>query len=309
MELRQMRYFLAVAEELHFGRAANRLGIQQPPLSRQIKNLETELAVTLFDRTNRRVRLTPAGKYLMASAAAVVEQADRIRNAVGLIQDGQAGLVRIGYVGSAMHSVLPDLLRGLRLRYPEIYPELVELDGESQVHALQSGDLDVGFLRPPIRAKNLDMHVGLEEPFVLVLPSGHRLAEARELPLDALADESFIGFCRSCAPGMADRIVQICNDAGFSPRVVHETSQLNALLRLVEIGFGYSIVPTSVQAGYKLSLCFRELNDVSQRAQLAVLYREDGRKGPGGTLIEMIRTLGPAGFRAEAVRASGEGSQ
>lgn len=294
MELRHLRYFLAVAEELHFGRAAVRLGIKQPPLSRQIKSLETELGAVLFNRTNRRVELTPAGKYLKASAAAVIEQADRVRNTVGLIQEGQAGLVRIGYVGSAMHSVLPDLLRALRTSYPEIYPELVELDGDCQVRALQAGEIDVGFLRPPIRAEDLDMRVVLEEPFALVVPLSHKASEAEELTLDALADEPFIGFCRSCAPGMADQVVQICNDAGFSPRIVHETSQLNALLRLVESGFGYSIVPSSVRIGYDLNLAFREIEETHHRAQLAAIYHASERTGPAETLIEMIRARDPS---------------
>lgn len=293
MELRHLRYFLAVAKELHFSRAAERLGIKQPPLTRQIKNLEAELGVVLFDRTSRRVRLTPSGRYLKDAAAKVIEQADRIRNTIGLIQEGTAGLVRIGYVGSAMHSVLPALLRDLQERYPEIYPEFVELDNDGQVRALKSGEIDVGFVRTPISAEGLTMHLVLEETFSLVLPAGHRLATGAGIRLEALAREPFLGFCRDCAPGMADQILQICNDAGFSPRIVHETTQLNALLRLVESGLGYSIVPSSVRSGYDLKLEFIELAGVPQRAQLSAIYDSCVLSSPARTLIELIER--PAG--------------
>lgn len=288
MELRHLRYFLAVADELHFGRAATRLGIKQPPLSRQIQNLEAELGVTLFERTNRRVELTAYGRFLRDGAEKLIEQADRLRNSIGLIRSGTAGRVRIGYVGSAMHSILPALLRDLRRSHPQIYPEFSEMDGDAQVQAMLSGEIDVGFLRPPIRASELSMHIVLEEPFALVLPADHRLARAKRIRLDALAEEPFVGFCRACAPGMADDIVAICNDAGFSPRTVHETTQLNALLRLVESGLGYSIVPASVRSGYDLSLRFVELAAIPQRAQLAAIFHPRMHTAPTETVMAML---------------------
>lgn len=288
MELRHLRYFLAVAEELHFSRAAERLGIKQPPLSRQIKNLESELGVTLFDRTNRRVELTPAGRYLKEVASTLLLQSDQIRNTIGLIQEGNAGFVRIGYVGSAMHSILPALLRDLRRRYPDIHPELFELDNGAQVRGIKSGELDIGFVRTPINAGGLITRMVLEETFSLVLSSWHRLAEATEISLRSLADEPFIGFCRDCAPGMADQILQICNDAGFSPREVHSTTQLNAVLRLVESGFGFSIVPSSVRAGYDLNLRFVELTDIPQRAQLSAIYNEQLLTDTARTLLDLV---------------------
>ncbi|MFC2082510.1 LysR family transcriptional regulator [Candidatus Bipolaricaulota bacterium] len=295
MEFRHLRYFLAVAEELHFSRAAARLAIKQPPLSRQIKNLESKLGVTLFNRTNRRVELTPAGRYLKEAASTVLLQSDQIKNTIRLIQEGTGGFVRIGYVGSAMHSVLPALLRDLRERYPDIHPELFELDNGSQVRAIKSGELDIGFVRTPISAEGLVTRTLLEETFSLVLASSHRLAHSPEIDLQLLADEPFIGFCRDCAPGMADQILQICNAAGFSPLAVHSTTQINALLRLVEIGLGYSIVPSSVRAGYDLNLRFIELIDVPQRAQLSAIYNPQHLAGTALTLMSLVEHAGEGG--------------
>ncbi|MBN1858315.1 LysR family transcriptional regulator [Candidatus Bipolaricaulota bacterium] len=293
MDLKRLHYFLAVAEELHFGRAAERLQIKQPPLSRQIQNLEQELAVKLFDRTHRRVALTPSGLYLKAAASKLLAQADLIQHTVGLMQEGTAGFVRIGYVGSAMHAVVPALLRELHQRYPSIYPELFELDSDAQIRALHSGEIDIGFARTPIHAERLVMYPVLDETFSLVVPLGHRVAAASTLDLAALANEPFIGFSRSCAPGMADQILQICSDAGFSPRIVHSTSQLNTLLRLVESGLGYSIVPSSVRAGYDLNLAYIDLVDVPQRAQLAAIYDPQLVSGAVRTLLHLISRRDP----------------
>jgi DNA-binding transcriptional LysR family regulator len=291
MDLRHLRYFLAVADELHFGRAAERLSIKQPPLSRQIQNLESELGVMLFDRAHRRVVLTPSGRYLKEAASKLLAQADRIRNTIGLMKEGAAGIVRIGYVGSAMHSILPVILRELPKRYPEIHPELYELDNDTQVRELRAGLIDIGFARAPLDAEGLDVRAVLDETFSLVLPSAHRTAARETIDLKELADEPYIGFCRDCAPGLADQIMKVCNDAGFSPRIVHSTSQLNALLRLVESGFGFSIVPSSVRAGYALDLRFIELVDVPHRAQLSAIYSPQHVSSSTKTLLDLIEEI------------------
>ncbi|TFH11524.1 MAG: LysR family transcriptional regulator [Candidatus Atribacteria bacterium] len=288
MELRHLRYFLMVAEELHFGRAAERLAIKQPPLSRQIMNLESELGVRLFDRSHRRVTLTPSGRYLKDAATNLFAQTELIRNTVGLMKEGMAGVVRIGYVGSAMHSILPGLLRELSERYPEIHPEFFELDNDTQIRELTSGLIDIGFVRTPLHAEGLALLAVLEETFSLVLSADHRLAADPDISLDALADEPYVGFCRECAPSLADQILKICNDAGFSPRIVHSTSQLNALLRLVESGFGYSIVPTSVRSGYNLNLRFVELVHVPHRAQLSAIYNPQLLSSTAKTVLDLI---------------------
>ena len=291
MELRHLRYFLAVAEELHFGRAAEKLGIKQPPLSRQIKDLEEELGVRLFDRTNRRVELTPSGRYLKQSAARIGEQADQIRNTIGRIHEGTAGLVRIGYVGSAMHSILPCLLRTLYETYPKICTELHELDGAAQVQALRSGELDIGFVWTPIQASGLATHILREEPFAVVLPAENRLSKAEAATLRPLAEIPYIGFSRTCAPGLTGQILHICNEAGFSPHIVHETSQLNTLLRLVEAGFAYSIVPSSVKVGYNLALRFIDLSQSPHRAQLSAIHASSIPSGAARTLLDLMERI------------------
>jgi DNA-binding transcriptional LysR family regulator len=287
MKLRHLRYFLAVAEELHFGRAATRLAIKQPPLSRQIQSLESSLGVQLFDRTKRHVKLTSSGRYLKEAASKLLMQADQIQNTIGLMQEGKAGFVSIGYVGSAMHSILPALLRDLQECYPGIYPELCELGNDEQVRGLKSGEIDIGFVRTPISAEGLATRVMLNETFSLILPLDHRLASSSTIDLRALSDEPFIGFGRGCAPGMDDQILHICNDVGFSPRIIHSTTQLNTLLRLVESGLGYSIVPSSVRAGYALRLKFVDLVDVPQRAQLSAIYCPERISNTAQTFIDL----------------------
>ncbi|MCG8604685.1 LysR family transcriptional regulator [bacterium] len=274
MDLRQLRYFIAVAECLHFGKAAERLFMAQPPLSRQIKQLEEELGVTLFNRNKRKVMLTTQGDFLYQEALKVFTQLEAIQNSLKLIDQGTAGQISIGYVGAAMHCILPELLVRLRTVYPDVNTVLRELTNDKQIQAIGSGELDVGFLRTPVRVDELVVRTIHKETFSVVLPLGDDWPNGKETTLADLADKPFIAFSRECGPGLIDPIIRICNKNGFSPRIVHETSQIHSIVRLVESGLGYSVVPTSVCHGYDLRVRFVELDRFNERAELAMVYKK-----------------------------------
>jgi DNA-binding transcriptional LysR family regulator len=278
MDLRQLRYFIAVAECLHFGKAAERLFMAQPPLSRQIKQLEEELGVTLFNRNKRKVMLTTQGDFLYRETLKVFTHLEAIKNSLKLIDQGVAGQISIGYVGAAMHCILPELLVRLRTVYPTVNTVLAEMTNDKQIQAIRSGELDVGFLRTPVRVDELVVRTIHKETFSLVLPLGDEWPNGKETTLAALADKPFIAFSRECGPGLIDPIIKICNKNGFSPRIVHETSQIHSIVRLVESGLGYSIVPTSVCHGYDLKVRFIELDSFRERAELAMVYKKADMK-------------------------------
>jgi DNA-binding transcriptional LysR family regulator len=288
LDLRRLRYFLAVAEELHFGRAALRLGIEQPPLSRQIQELEKELGVRLLDRSRRRVQLTEFGAYLQVEAGRLLDQAELVRHNVRLLEEGTSGTVRIGYVGAAMYSLLPSVLTTLGRRYPGLRTQLVELGNDEQVRAVRAGQIDVGFVRSPVEARDLLVRTAFREPYAIVMPAAHPLARRGRVSLADLADDPFIGFARPCAPGMVDEIHALCRRAGFSPRLTHSTSQIHTIVRLVGCGLGYSIVPASVNRGRDPDVRFVPLKSVPERTSLSVLAHPGTRSLPARRVLELV---------------------
>ncbi len=272
MDLKKLRYFLVLADELHFARAAARLFIAQPPLSRQIRQLEKELGVELLVRTKRTVKLTAAGEYLRREAAALFAQVAALEGQVKLVGQGTLGQVKIGYVGAVMHTLLPSWLTELGRAYPHIGTVLEELPNQAQVDALRAGRLDLGFVRSPVAGDSLAAVPVLTETFSLVLAAAHPLAAKPDLALADLAGEPFICFSRDCAPAMVDAIFALCRAAGFAPRKAHETSQINTILRLVESGLGWSVVPSGVADGYRLNLRYVELAGSPERAEVSLLY-------------------------------------
>jgi DNA-binding transcriptional LysR family regulator len=275
VELRHLKYFLALADELHFGKAAEKLFIAQPPLSRQIMELEAGLGVKLFNRNKRNVELTPAGQYLMKEAKNVLYQVDNIKEQIKSIGAGLNGQLKIGYVGAAMHSVLPEILSRVNKNYPEIKTTLYELSNEEQKNAVLSGQIDVGFVRVPILHDRLISEKIFEETFSIVISMNHPLAVRKRIKLIDLAEEQFISFSSVCGRGMTDSIMSICHKAGFTPKISHETSQINTIIRLVESGIGYSIVPTSTKDSYKLNIKFIELKKFPERALMFLLYTKE----------------------------------
>jgi DNA-binding transcriptional LysR family regulator len=246
IEIRHLRYFIAVAETLHFGKAAEKLGMAQPPLSQQIKNLERVLGYALFDRTTRGVRLTRVGQFLV----------ERARNTVAKMRDdvemtrrlgaGKEGVLNVGFSGSIMFTPLPRAIRAYRRMYPNVELRLRELVTAEQVPALLDGTLAIGFLRDGEAADGLLIEPVFRESFIAVLPKAHRLARKTAItPID-LKDEPFVLFARRTGNLAFDRTVACCEAAGFRPNIVQEAPQWPTVLRLVAAGLGVSLAPTCV---------------------------------------------------------------
>lgn len=272
VELRHLRYFIAVAEELHFGRAARRLHMAQPPLSHQIQALERELKAALFLRTKRSVALTEAGRVLLEEARVILR---RVAEAERLVQEaasGTIGVLRAGFVLSASYSLLPFAIRDFRSRYPGVELTLREVSPSEQVRRLTSGEIDVGILRLPIDCPGLESVPVFDEALVAALPSGHPLAEKGSLPLQALAREPFILFPRRHGPGLFDVIQEACREAGFSPRVVEEPGEMSSILAFVAGGLGVSLVPESLAGHLADRITYRMLEASRTCTQLAAVF-------------------------------------
>ncbi|WP_222050007.1 LysR substrate-binding domain-containing protein [Modestobacter lapidis] len=247
MDLRHLRYFLAVAEELHFGRAAARLHIAQPPLSQQIQRLERELGLKLFERDRRHVRLTPAGEVLQVEARRTLAQADRLLDVAADVRTGGFGRVRVGFVGSSLYGQLPALLRAVRQQAPQVTLSAVELESGPQLAGLIEDTLDLGVLRPPASTPSLAVQVIEEEELVAALPEDHPLPVGRPVALADLAEEPFVLFTREHGEGFWQVVVQACGQAGFSPNIVFNAEHVHTMVGLVASGMGVSLVPQAVR--------------------------------------------------------------
>ncbi|MFC1563664.1 LysR substrate-binding domain-containing protein [candidate division KSB1 bacterium] len=289
MELRHLKYFLVLSEELHFGRAAKKLFIAQPPLSRQIKNLEEELGVKLFERTKKYVRLTPYGEYLREESQKIFTHVEMIKNHLSLLNKGITGQITIGYIGSVMHSLLPQVLKILKVEYPNIHTILSEIGNDQQIEAIRAGNIDIGFMRTPFDTPDLKTETIYTETFSLVLPNNHPLTESKKICLKELADEPFISFTRSCGGGeMHNKIYRLCGREGFTPKTVHETSQTNSIIRLVESNLGYAIVPTSIKTGFNCNVSFFELDHYPERIDLLLGYNPENITSAAKNVIDLI---------------------
>ena len=277
MELRHLRYFVAVAEELHFGRAAHRLQMSQQPLSRQIRNLEDELEVQLFHRTKRTIRLTEAGEAFLREAQKTLAQAKRAVVVAQRISRGEAGQLQVGFTGPILNSVLPTVVRQFKQKYPDIRLELKRLQTNEQVKALLDGELHVGLLHPPIDAAWLMQEVIYHEPLFAVLPDIHPLAKDAPKPISVrnFADEPFILFPRQVGPVLYDSIISFCQQAGFSPIVIQEAFPQQTLLGLVATGLGVSLIHASIQSIRQQGVVIRPLVEATPTLESAMAWRSD----------------------------------
>src|SRR5262245_51067220 len=270
MELRHLRYLVAVAEELHFGRAAIRLHISQPPLSQQILQLEGELGVKLFERTKREVRLTDAGKRVVAEAYRVLSQVDHFAQVASHASEGAIGHLSVAGPGG-VNEILVHTLQVFAKRYPGVHIELQFMSTGSQIEALRDGRIQVGFLNLPVNDSNLILETIRTEPMWIALPKGHRLARQTCVPLNALADEQFVLFARRGSPGLFDLITAACRNAGFSLNVAHEVDNVIASLTLVTAGLGVAFCTPSMQKLWP-DIVFRPLRDTTLSLEYAVAY-------------------------------------
>jgi DNA-binding transcriptional LysR family regulator len=274
MELRHLRYFVTVAEELHFGRAAQKLHLSQPPLSMQIKALEQELGVQLLLRTQRRVELTAAGEVFLEEAREILARVEQARSAALRAARGEVGELTVGFVTIADYNLLPQALSRFRAQSPGIRLVLREATTDVQLRELSEGRMDVGFLLSPVKDERLDVLPLLREPLVAALPERHSLARGRgPLALRRLADAAFILFPRHMAPGLYDDVVSFCRSAGFSPRVEQEAVQMQTIVSLVSAGLGVALIPASLRHLGRTGVVYRRLREVSPLTEIALAWR------------------------------------
>ena len=276
MELRQLRYFVAVAEELHFRRAAARLHMSQPPLSHQIRLLEEELGCELLSRTRRRVDVTPAGEAFLRDARAILADLDRAARNARRIQEGQTGLLRVSFAGSALLSLVPRVVQRLAALHPEIDIELRERSTSDQVRALAAGVTDLGLAPLPVADPGLDVEVLARERTVAAVPAAHPLARRRRLTLRRLAEHPFVLFPREQAPGYHDMLMTAVTSAGTPPRVIQQAAETQTIMGLVAAGTGVSLVPASVQQLALEGVVYRPVADAPD-TELAALSRRGER--------------------------------
>lgn len=247
VELRHLRYFCAVAEELHFGRAASRLGLSQPPLSLQIRQLEEMAGARLFDRHSRKVSMTDAGRALYESARRILRDVDSALVAARKAGAGEVGELRIAFAPTLMLSTLAHMIRRYRARYPDVRLDLRELPSAEQTAALLRGDIDVGFVRDAEADARLRVEPIAREPLVIALHREHPMAGRARVPLSALAEDPWVLFPRSIAPLLYDHVLGLCREAGFTPRVVQESRETYTTIGLVGAGVGVTIVPAGME--------------------------------------------------------------
>ena len=291
----QLRYFIAVAECLHFGRAAAVLHISQPPLSRAIRALEERLGVALFTRSRRRVELTPEGLRFLGAARRVADQLGRAVSELRGMASGEHGRLRIGFVSLADYGVLPGLLKAYKAARPGVALALREMLSPEQAAALATGELDFGLLLPPVRgASSLDHVVVQRERFVAALPSRHRLASARgRLAMSALAGESFVMVPREIAPGLYDIVTGLATRAGFSLNVAQEAIQMQTIVSLVSSGLGAAIVPASIANLGRRGVVYRELADRHPALELWLAWRRGALGAAGREFLAHARRVAP----------------
>jgi DNA-binding transcriptional LysR family regulator len=300
MELRHLRYFRTVASELHFGRAAEKLHIAQPPLSHQIRQLETELGFELFNRTKRSVALTPAGHVFLTQVDRIFQQLEQAIEIGRKTSRGELGQISIGFVGSATYNILPSILQQFRDRYPQVHIELHELTTDRQLIWLHEGKIDIGLMRPPIIEPDVSSQVIFQESLVVALPVTHQLATMATIDLASLATEPFILFPRQLAPGLYDPIITICQAAGFSPLVVQECIQMQTIVSLVSANMGVSILPESIQEVQRYGVVYKPIQDptvpistlVRQLATISIVWRTNDDSPTINRLLEIALEIG-----------------
>ncbi len=291
MELRHIRYFVAVAEELNMGRAAARLHIVQPALSKQIAALERDLSVKLFDRSKGRLLLTPAGVAFLSDARDVMRRVDRAAESARSIDMGELGTLEVGFVGSAMWGVLPGVLREHRRRYPGLRFRLHELTTAVQLAQLRTGSLDVAFLRAPAFDEELEFEPVSQEVLVVALPDDHALAGRAAIDLADLADETFVMSVPHESPNYYARCIELCRTYGFVPNSVEEADTVGGGMHFVAAGLAVLLAPGSFATRPWPGIVFKPLTRETVELELAMAYNSQRERGALTAFIETVRQV------------------
>jgi DNA-binding transcriptional LysR family regulator len=295
VELRHLRYFRAVAEELHFGRAAERLHMAQPPLSQQILQLERELGVTLLVRSTRKVELTPAGEAYLNRVVAILDAVDEAGAQAHRIADGVEGHLAIGCVGSATYSLLPRLVRELREQLPGVDVSIRgEMLAPAQIAALLTGEIDLALLRPPVEQPGVLVETVRRDRLLVALPEGHALATRDALSVSDLRDEEFVAHAGHGRSVMSTILTAMCADAGFVPRIRHEVEETSTLVTLVSAGLGVAIVPEPTAALDIAGVCYRPLTPDALGVDLDVAWAARANSSLLDNVLTVLRQVAAA---------------
>lgn len=295
MELRHLRYFVAVADTLHFGRAAAQLHIVQPAVSQQIKRLEREIGVPLFTRTRRQVRLTEPGRLFLQEARRVLAQTDVAVHTAQRAAVGDIGRLSVGFSQIAMWTVFPTMLRAYRDRYPGVELGFNERPIPRLLEGLETGQFDVICVPLPLPGAVFRSKIIAEAPLVVALPKGHSLAARQRVPLTALAHEPFVVFPLSLKTRLIDDLLALHKEAGFAPRIVQEAEPLHSVLSLVSAGIGVILVPAWVEHFPRPGVVYRRVVPAGPRFRLAVVWRADARSPTVGEFIAMVEGMSSLG--------------
>lgn len=275
MDLRLMRYFVTVAEELNFSRAAKRLNMAQPPLSQQIKSLENEIGVQLLKRNNRKVELTEPGRVFLEEARNTLLQAEKAVKAAQLAEQGQVGQLTIGFVGSATDGIFMNKIKEFRDKFPFVHLTLREMTTTQQLDSLHSREIHVGLLRPYAHKTTIQSEVFIEEPFVLVLPKSHGLASRSKVSVHDVANDPFIMPPRHLGPDFYDIIIGFFRSYGIGIHIFQEAVQMHTIVNLVASGLGISAVPSSVRNFRRPGIVYRDFVENPPRINLSLAWRRD----------------------------------
>jgi DNA-binding transcriptional LysR family regulator len=296
VELRQLRYFIAVAEELHFTRAAARLHIAQPPLSQQIQQLERELRTPLLHRTSRNVELTEAGRAFLDEARRTVAQAERAAQVARQAAMGPSAQLHLAFVDSSLHGYVPQLLRMHRRAQPNTHVTLTERSSGQQVEAIQRGEVQVGLLRPTRGGPQVVMEEIGRERLVAAIPADHPLGRRAEVSIDDLSGLPMVFFERSVAPGLHDQLMGLFRGAGAPPLIVQEASEGHTIVGLVAAGLGVSLVPETLSAWRQRDVVYRPLADAAARVAMCVGWRRGDRSDAVASFLATARAARDQGL-------------
>ncbi len=276
IEMRHLRYFHTLSRELHYGKAAKKLFISQPALTKQIQMLESYAGVKLINRNHKRVQLTDAGIYLQEKCERWIRELDESIMHIQRMEQGLNGTLKIGFLGSAMHNILPERIKKLHQHFPGIGISLEEMSNQTQIDQLLNQNLDLGFIRKSLVPPSIQIKAVYTETFSLVLPSNHPISKDNFQHMGQLSGEKFILFDRDYSEEYYDTVIQIISDNGFLPEINHKSIHATTIFRLVENEIGISIVPTSLASGYQLKIQFIPLENIPQRTTLYLAWNKDG---------------------------------
>jgi DNA-binding transcriptional LysR family regulator len=299
MELRHLRYFVAVAEELHFRRAAERLHMSQPPLSQQIRQLEEEVGAQLLLRNQHRVELTASGAAFLERAREILDAVEAAALEARRVQRGEVGRLAVGFVGSSMYSIVPELLNAFRERHGDVALRLGELGTTEQLRQLESGRLDVGFLRPRQPRPGLTIEPVYSEPVMLALPDRHPLAAAPRIHVADLAGEQLVLLTRAGSPGLRKTLEPVTDQLGGEDAIVQEVAEIQTVIGLVAAGVGVSLVPESVRALQRRGVTYRSIADAGATVELAVAWRTGDDSPVLAAFLALVHAMAPAGEERE----------